>query len=75
MPEKSAVIDTAMFITLMSMPRSVAMVEAMFSVVWAKSQKATTPRIIPMRSRSFPGDEVWELAAGVIGPATPLPAS
>ena len=54
MPENSAVIDTAMFITLVSIPRSAAMVGAMFSVVWANSQKASTPRIMPKRSRSLP---------------------
>jgi hypothetical protein len=53
-PENSAVIETAMFITLISIPRSSAIVEAMFRVVWAKSQKARTPRMIPKRSRSFP---------------------
>ena len=33
MPEKSAVIDTAMFMTLISSPRSAAIVAAMFKVV------------------------------------------
>jgi hypothetical protein len=54
MPENNAAMDTAMFITLVSTPRSVAMVGAIFSVVWAKSQKASTPRIMPNRSRSVP---------------------
>jgi len=53
-PEKRAVIETAMFITLISMPRSSAIVDAMLSVVWANSQKARTPRMIPNRSRSLP---------------------
>ena len=30
------------------------MAEAMFSVVWANSQKASTPRMMPKRSRSLP---------------------
>ena len=47
MPENSAVIDMAMFITLVSIFRSDAMVGPMFSVVWANSQNASTPRMIP----------------------------
>lgn len=54
MPEKSAVMDTAMFMTLVPTPRSSAMTGAMFSVVWAKSQNASTPRIMPKRILSLP---------------------
>ena len=54
MPEKRAVSATAMFIRPAPSPRSFCMSGAMFSVVWAKSQKASTPRIIPSRSLSFP---------------------
>ncbi len=54
MPEKRAVIETAMFMTLVSRSRSAAMIGAMLSVVWANSQKARTPKIMPNRSRSLP---------------------
>src|SRR5437868_3812770 len=54
MHENSAVMDTAMFITLIGIPRSVAIVDAIFSVVWANSQNARTPRMMPNRSRSLP---------------------
>ncbi len=54
MPEKSAVIETAMFMTLVSTPRSSAMTGEMFSVVCAKSQKPRTPKMIPNRTLSFP---------------------
>jgi hypothetical protein len=46
--------DTAMFIRLVPMPRSAAITGEMFSVVCAKSQNASTPKMIPNRSRSFP---------------------
>lgn len=54
MPENSAVIDTAMFMNDCSSCRSAAMVGAMFSVVWANSQNASTPRMIPNSNRSLP---------------------
>ena len=53
-PEKSAVIETAMFMTLCSSPRSAAIVGEILRVVWANSQKASTPRMVPKRSLSFP---------------------
>jgi hypothetical protein len=54
MPENSAVIDTAMFIRLMPIPRSFAIAGEMFSVVWANSQKANTPKMMPNSTRSLP---------------------
>jgi hypothetical protein len=54
MPENSAVIDTAMFMTLVATARSAAMAGAMFKVVWANSQNASTPRMMPKRSLSLP---------------------
>jgi len=48
------------------MPRLAAMIGAMFNVVCAKSQKASTPRIIPNRSRFVPADWVDEGCAAVI---------
>ena len=54
MPENSAVIDTAMFMTLVEMLRSAAIAGAMLRVVWANSQNARTPRMIPKRSLSSP---------------------
>jgi hypothetical protein len=53
-PENSAVIDTAIFITLVVTARSAAIAGAMFRVVCAKSQKASTPRMIPNRTLSSP---------------------
>ena len=54
MPENSAVIDTAMFMTLVATLRSAAIAGAMLRVVWANSQKASTPRMMPKRSLSSP---------------------
>jgi len=54
MPENRAVIATAMFIRLLSRPRSFCMSGATFNVVWAKSQKVITPRMMPIRSLSVP---------------------
>jgi hypothetical protein len=54
MPENSAVIDTAMFMTLVGTLRSLAIAGAMLRGVWANSQKANTPRIMPKRSLSLP---------------------
>jgi hypothetical protein len=54
MPEKSAVIETAMFMTLIVMLRSAAIDGAMLRVVWEKSQKASTPRMMPRSSLSSP---------------------
>src|SRR5947209_934629 len=73
MPENSAVIDTAMFITLIWTPRSAAMVGAMFSVVWAKSQKASTPRMMPKRSRSLPTHLVFVSVVSVVNVGTRSP--
>lgn len=53
-PEKRAVMDTAMFISVWSTPRSAAMVGAMLRVVWANSQKARMPRMMPYSSLSVP---------------------
>ena len=64
MPENSAVIDTAMFITLVSIPRSSAITGAMFSVVWANSQNARTPKMMPNRTRSFPTNRAPPLTPG-----------
>jgi hypothetical protein len=54
MPENSAVMDTAMFMTLGRAPRSAPTLGAMFSMVWANRQKLRTPRIMPTSSRSLP---------------------
>ena len=54
MPENSAVIDTAMFMTLVATLRSAAIAGAMLRVVWANSQNASTPRMMPKRSLSSP---------------------
>jgi len=54
MPENSAVMETAMFISDCWTPRSWAISGEIFSVVWANSQKARTPRMMPKRSLSFP---------------------
>ena len=54
MPEKRAVIDTAMFITLVVTPRSALIAGEMLSVVCAKSQNARTPKMMPKRSLSLP---------------------
>jgi len=43
-----------MFITLDSIPRSSAITGEMFSVVCANSQNASTPKMMPNRTRSFP---------------------
>ena len=53
-PENSEVMATATFIMLASMPRSRLMSGAMLSVVWANSQNATTPMMMPNSSRSLP---------------------
>lgn len=53
-PENKAVIDTAIFIMLVSTPSSSAMTGAIFNVVWANSQNANTPKIIPKSRRSLP---------------------
>jgi hypothetical protein len=53
-PEKRAVIETAMFMTFVATSRSAAIVGAMFNVVCANSQKPSTPKMIPNRSRSSP---------------------
>ena len=47
MPENSAVIDTAMFMTLVATLRSAAIAGAILRVVWANNQKANTPRMMP----------------------------
>jgi hypothetical protein len=54
MPEKRAVMDTAMFITLVGTPRSADIAGEMLSTVCANSQKASTPRIMPNSRRSLP---------------------
>ena len=54
MPENKAVMDTAMFMTLVVTTRSAAMAGAMLSVVCAKSQKARTPKMMPKSSLSSP---------------------
>ena len=54
MPENRAVIDTAMFMTLVATLRSAAIAGAMLRVVWANNQKANTPRMMPKRSLSSP---------------------
>lgn len=54
MPENRAVMETAIFMMLVSTPRSSAMTGAMFSVVWAKSQNASTPNMMPNKTLSFP---------------------
>ena len=64
MPENSAVTATAMFIRLASRPRSFCIAGAMFSVVWANSQNAITPMIIPNSRRSLPLKGVAEATAG-----------
>src|SRR5688500_8167331 len=64
MPENNAVIDTAMFITLVSMPRSSAITGEMFSVVCANSQNARTPKMMPNRTRSFPTKRAPPLTRG-----------
>ena len=53
-PENNAVIDTAMFIRFVSIPRSRAITGEMFRVVCANSQNASTPKMMPNRTRSFP---------------------
>lgn len=53
-PENSAVMETAMFMTFVSMPKSPAMTGAMLSGVWANSQKASTPKTMPNNTLSFP---------------------
>ena len=53
-PENRDVMATAMFIRLASMPRSFCMSGAMLSVVWANSQNAITPMIMPNSSLSLP---------------------
>ena len=65
MPENSAVMATAIFIRLVSSPRSFCMSGAMFSVVWANSQKVSTPIIMPKSNLSFPLNPV----AASAGPA------
>src|SRR6186997_3151289 len=60
MPENSAVIDTAVFMTLVATPRSAAIAGAIFRVVCANSQKASTPRMMPKRSLSSPRYEAWD---------------
>ena len=64
MPENSAVTATAMFIRLASRPRSFCIAGAMFSVVWANSQNAITPMIIPNNRRSLPLKGVAGATAG-----------
>ena len=54
MPENSAVMATAIFIRLVSSPRSFCMSGATFSVVWANSQNVSTPIIMPNSNLSFP---------------------
>ena len=54
MPENNAVIDTAMFMTLVGTSRSAAIAGAMLRVVCANSQKASTPRMMPTSSLSSP---------------------
>jgi hypothetical protein len=54
MPENSEVSATAMFMVAASMPRSRCMSGAMLSVVWANSQNATTPMMMPNSRRSLP---------------------
>ena len=58
MPENSAVMDTAMFMTLVATPRSLAIAGAILRVVCANSQKARTPKMMPKRSLSSPRYEV-----------------
>ena len=65
MPEKSAVIETAMFMTVVSTPRSSAITGEIFSVVCANSQKASTPKMMPKRTRSLPTKSVCERASVV----------
>ena len=60
MPENSEVSDTATFIVPEATPRSRRMSGATFSMVWANSQKVTSPAIMPNSSRSLP----WKAAAG-----------
>src|SRR5690606_17190367 len=57
-PENRAVMATAMFMVSAVTPRSRLMSGAMFRVVWANSQKAMTPMMMPKRSLSLP----WYLA-------------
>src|ERR1044071_4802188 len=54
MPEKRAVMLTAMLVRLSLMRRSSRIAGATFSVVCAKSQKVTTARTIPKMSLSVP---------------------
>ena len=54
MPENSAVIDTAMLMTFVPTSRVAAIVGAILRVVWANSQKASTPRMMPKSSLSSP---------------------
>ena len=70
MPENSAVMDTAMFMTFVATARSAAIAGAMLRVVWANSQKASTPRMMPKRSLSSPR---YGADSGVIV-ATPSPS-
>jgi len=53
-PENKEVMDTAMFITEVSILKSFAMTTLMFKVVCANNQKAKTPRMIPNSNLSFP---------------------
>ena len=53
-PENSAVMLTAMLLSLLVICRSSRMVGATFKVVWAKSQKVTTARTIPRINRLLP---------------------
>ena len=46
--------NTTNTFTLVSIPRSSAITGEMFSVVWANSQNARTPKMMPNRTRSFP---------------------
>ena len=64
MPENSAVIATALFMVLDSIPRSRCMSGATFSVVWANSQNVTTPRMIPKSKRSLP----WNPGVASVAP-------
>ena len=71
-PENSAVIDTAMFITVVSIPRSSAITGEMFSIVCANSQNASTPKMMPNKTRSFPTNRAPLTADDCVDMALPF---